>query len=343
MHEASTWRDLLGNLIQDRQERQRAATALGVHSLTLRRWVKGISTPSLRAIMPLPDVFPYHRLELSHLIAQAYPAYVLQKAVPVEDIPSEIPSTFYTLVFDTNITSPPRLRTWQVCQLVVEQILNHLDPHQQGLAITIAECVPPPPDQKVRSLRVTMGKGTAIWQQYIGKNTQFLGAESRVGKVMMTGSPVIVQNAGQQARMFPGHNPPAAQSAATFPLLRADRIAGCMGIFNAQQNYFNEARLELLRRYVELLAIAFEPEAFYPLNEIDLKIMPPCEKQFPIFAEFQQRVAQRIAHASQMHQLLARPEAEQQVWQEIEEILLQLASQPEAADIAQREEAGAIQ
>jgi len=135
--------------------------------------------------------------------------------------------------------------------------------------------------------------------------------------------------------MFPGHNPPAVQSAVTFPLLQADQIAGCMGIFNARQQYFTQPRLEVIKRYAELLTIAFEPEAFYPLDLIELKIMPPCERQFPVFAEFQQRVTQRIALASARQELLTRPQAEELVWQEIEEILLQLAAQPEAANIFQ--------
>lgn len=340
MHEAGSWREVLGGLIQDRRERLRVADALGVHPLTLRRWIKGISTPPLRTISPLPDIFPLYRQQLISLIAQSYPAYTPHEHVAEEDILTNIPSAVYTLVFDTHITSPPHLRKWVICQLVVEQLLKHLDPHQRGLAVTIAECVHPPAGEKVRSLRVTYGKGTAIWQEYIGKNTQFLGAESRIGKVVLTGRPVVVHNAGQQARMFPGHNPPAAQSAATFPLLQADRIAGCMGIFNAQQQYFTPSRLEVIERYVELLTIAFEPEAFYSLDQIELKIMPPCEKQFPLFAEFQQRVTQRIALASAKQELLARPQAEEQVWQEIEEILLQLASQPESASSFQWEGAG---
>ena len=341
MHEAGSWRAVLGSLTQDRRERLRVANALGVHPLTLRRWIKGISTPPLRTITLLPDIFPFYRQQLISLIAQEYPAYTPRENVVKENIPADIPSAFYTFVFDTHITSPLYQRKWLICQLVIEQILKHLDPQQRGLAITIAECVPPPAGEKVRSLRVTLGKGTALWQEYIGKNTQFLGAESRIGKVVLTGRPVVVHNAGQQARMFPGHNPPAAQSAATFPLLQSNQIAGCIGIFNAQQQYFTQPRLEIIERYAELLTIAFEPEAFYSLDQIELKIMPPCEKQFPIFAEFQQRVTRRIALASARQELLTRPQAEEQVWQEIEEILLQLAAHPESANIFQWEGAGA--
>ena len=241
------------------------------------------------------------------------------------DVPLEIPSAFYTLVFDTYITSPPHLRTWSICQLIVQQILEHLDPDHKGFAITIAECVPPLAGQKVRSLRKTMGRGTGILRQYMERNTQFLGAESRIGQVVITGRAVVVQSAEQQAQRFPGHTPPTVQSAATYPLISANQIAGCLGVFSTQPNYLTQERQDLIERYAELLTVTFDPDEFYALDEIDLKIIPPCEKQLPFFADFQQLVAQKMVQASQSQALLTRAQAEQEVWQEIEELLILLA------------------
>jgi len=45
MREAVTWRELLGRSIENLQERQRIANAMGVIPITLMRWANGESTP----------------------------------------------------------------------------------------------------------------------------------------------------------------------------------------------------------------------------------------------------------------------------------------------------------
>jgi len=43
MHKVDLWRELLGHIIEDPQERQRIAQELGISPITLSRWVKSDS------------------------------------------------------------------------------------------------------------------------------------------------------------------------------------------------------------------------------------------------------------------------------------------------------------
>ena len=87
-----------------------------------------------------------------------------------------------------------------------------------------------------------------------------------------------------------------------------------------QPDVFSETHHKLIERYAHLMALAFEPDAFFDLKEIALHMMPPYAHQEPLFQQFRRRTLQTAEH-----QGLILREAQERVWQEIEEELIQLA------------------
>jgi hypothetical protein len=324
MEEPQTWRQLLGRVVTgDPQERQRIADAVGVSAVTLMRWATHKSNPRPDNLRPLVDALPQYRGRLIELIEEEYP-HIFERNSATTGISLEIPSAFYARVLSAHTTTPVLLRESSVCILILQQILEHIDPQLKGIAVVIAQCMPPAPGQKVRSLRRTMGRATAPWNSRIEHSTQFLGAESQAGYALMTGHFSVVQSHEEKMRAFPSHHSDEVASIAAFPILLADLVAGCLCIASTQPYYFTQERLDLLQRYTDLMVLAFDPDKFHALDNVALGIMPDRRLQQPLIASFQQRVTQRMIQASRQEQRLTRPQAEALIWQELEEELLAL-------------------
>jgi transcriptional regulator with XRE-family HTH domain len=324
MEAVQTWRELLGKVIVDPQERQRIADALGVNPITLTRWATNKSNPRQDNLRPLFEALPQHRQLLTELIAQEFPQFITE-ALTQESIAPTIPSEFYAQVLSVHTTSPTRLRVSTMRLLILQQIIAHLDPHQEGLLAVIAQCVPPKAGRKVRSMHMTYGRSTPAWGNVIENRILFFGAESQMGQAVGTAQPVIVNTLEMREMLFPMHDSPFDTSSLAYPLLQAERIAGCLAVASRQPHYFTHERLELLQEYAHLLVLAFEPEEFYDLQDIELGIMPDPDRQQIHLMGFQKRVTQHLIQASQHNQILSRTQAELLVWQELEEEFLHMA------------------
>lgn len=324
MEAIQTWRELLGKVIADPQERQRIADALGVHPITLIRWSTNKSSPRQDNLRPLFEALPQHRQLLTELIALEFPQFI-NESLSQESIAPTIPSAFYAQVLNVHTTSPTRLRVSTMRLLILQQIIAHFDPHQEGLITIIAQCVPPKAGHKVRSMHMTYGRSTPKWGSAIENRILFFGAESQMGQALSTAQPVIVNTPEMREMLFPMHDSPFDTSSLAYPLLQADRIAGCLAVASIQPHYFTQERLELLQEYAHLLALAFEPDEFYDLQDIELGIMPVPEQQQTHLMTFQKRVTQHLIQASQRNHVLSRPQAELLVWQELEEEFLHMA------------------
>ena len=324
MQEVRSWRELLGRIMSDSQEKQRIAEALNVNPITLVRWAENKSNPREDKLRPLLDALPQYRKQLGALITEEYPHVVID-GPPTEIDLREIPASFYAQALRTYTTSLPILRSSAVCTLILQQILEHLDPHLLGMIAGIIQCVPPAPGQKVRSLRSTLGRGTASWQNYTGTYTVFLGAESQSGSAVSTGHPIVVQSHEEKVRLYPTHHFRLEESSAAYPILLSNRIAGCLCVSSTQPDYFSPDHLNLIQGYVDLVALTFNDDEFFDLGSIELGVMPPRDLQRPRIAHFQQRVIQRMIQLLPGGRFLRRPEAELLVWQDLEEELLQIA------------------
>ena len=322
-NEPQTWRELLGWIMSNPEEKQRIAEELGMRTISVSRWVTGESDPRPRNLRRLLDALPKYREMLYDLISEEYSNF----SDPETDSSSkEIPAEFYARVLASLASNAPTLRFWSIGNLILQQALGQLDPDRLGLAITVARCMPPSYGQKVRSLRESIGMGTSPWAGDLEQKAMFLGAESLAGYVATSCRPAVNQNIRDEPGLLPTHQIEGEISAAIYPILYAGRSAGCLLVSCTQPNYFLlQARLTLIQQYADLIALAFEPEEFYDPQDIQLRIMPSHSLQKLYFADFRQRVANAMRESTDTVRPLNNIEAEQLVWQQLEEELIELS------------------
>ena len=324
-HELQTWRDLLGKIISEPPEKQRIADELGMSPITLDRWVNNQSDPRPQNLRRLLNALPRYREILLDLICEEYPEFAAEE---LEDTAREIPATFYVRIFTSRAATARALHFWSIGNLILEQALGQLDPDRVGMAITVARFLPPCYGHKVRSLRESIGLGTPPWTGNLEQKAMLLGAESLAGYVATTCHPSANQNLKEEFSLLPAHQVEGELSAAVYPILYTGRPAGALIVSSAQTNHFlSQSRLTLIQRYADLIALAFEPEEFYEQDDIQLHIMPSHEVQKEYFANFRQRVANMMRQAVSTGQPINNIEAEMLVWQQLEEELIQIATE----------------
>jgi hypothetical protein len=323
MQEPPTWRDLLGSIIQDPHEKQRIANELGVNPLTLMRWAHNEATPRQQNLQLLLRALPKHQAVLRELILEEFsPAAA---AVSTVDLSQAIPSEFYARVLDAYSTASQSQRFWSISNLVLLQALGQLDPNQTGMAITIAQCMPPPVGaKKIRSLREHVGRGTAPWNTNLDQQVMFLGTESLAGYAVASGRILTIQDRTERPAWLPAHWVAWERSAAACPILRESRVAGCLLVSSTQPHYFLPFRERLIQNYAKLIVLAFEPDEFYELQDIELRLMPPYHLQESHLTGFRKRVIALLVEATRNQLALTYMQAEQLAWQQLEEELLQL-------------------
>jgi hypothetical protein len=326
MHEVQTWRDLLGTIISNPKERQRLIDALGVTSITLTRWVSGESDPRPQNLRHLLSVLPQHREYFIELLKKERGLGEFVNPVPDEAPPGEIPAEFYARVFVARSTMMDNLRFWSTCNLILQQALGQLDPDRQGMSIWVVKCMSPSgPYKKVRSLREVVGQGTYPWSGNLEQQAMFLGAESLAGNVVTLCRPGIIENLDEEHNIMPATRVDFEKSAAIYPLLYAGRIAGVLLISSTQYNHFLlQTRTALAQSYADLIALSFEAEDFYAPEDIALCVMPTHNEQKHYFARFRQLIANTMILAASKNRPVNNIEADQIVWQRLEEEFLQL-------------------
>src|SRR5258707_6616489 len=325
MDEPRNWRELLGRVIADPPERQRIATALDVNAITLSRWVNNSSTPRLENLRNLIDALPkqQHTL-LLELIADEFPEFSAEFMITDEGY-LEIPSASYARILSTHADTTDALYYWSMCKLILRQMLEQLDPHRLGMTIMVAQCTPPVGHNKVRSLRGDMRLGTLPLGDVPEQEPVFLGAESLCGSVVSSCRPITVQRQVQESSAESRLVELASVTA--YPILRRGCIAGSILITSTRSNYFTPHRLALIQNYANLIALAFQPEEFYDPKDIQLGVMPATPVQKPYFATFRQRIANVMRVSQSNYRPISISDAEQLVWQQLEEELLLLNAQ----------------
>ena len=197
-----------------------------------------------------------------------------------------------------------------------------LDPQRLGMAVIVVRCIPPTHGNKVRSLREVIGCGTPPWESTLENHSILLGAESLAGYVVSTGHFAENQNLRELPGRDPGYPGQWEESAVAAPIMFAVGIAGCLLVSSTQPNYFTATRSKLVESYAELIALAFDRQEFYAPEQIALGILPSFEVQQPIITGYRQRVIDLVRQALRNHQPLTTLQAEQLVWQQLEEELL---------------------
>lgn len=236
----------------------------------------------------------------------------------------EIPFSFVREVFETRATTPDIMRFWAISRQVLQHALRQLDPVPLGMLISVVRCMPPSSDGKVRSLRESLGRGTSPWKPEL-EQPMFLGAESLAGFTVMSGRAADIENLKAQSHYYPASLVEHEISSVAVPLLDANRVAGCLLFSSTQPNYFTAPRLALIQGYTYLMSLAFGAEDFYPPELIQLHVMPPFPVQQSYFVGFRHRLVKVMQEALQAGHPLSLQQAEQVVWRQIEETLLQLS------------------
>ncbi len=323
MQEPETWRELLRGIISDGHEKQRIADELGISPITLTRWANRESDPRQQNLRLLLKALPQQREMLLELIPKEFDDFT---AAAIDDSTKEIPSAFYARVFIARGSTAEALRFWSICNLILQQALGQLDPDRLGMAVNVVRCMPPK-DGKIRSLRESVGLGTPPWIGDLEQKAMFLGAESLAGYVVTSCRPNTIQNVEEEQSLIPAQRVEYEKSAAAYPILYSGRIAGCFLVSSTQPNYFlSQSRLSLIQSYADLIALAFAPEEFYDPQCIELRVIPLHDVQRKQFANFRQRVAQAMIKAAQKGQPINNIQAEQLIWQQLEEELLELSA-----------------
>lgn len=326
MHFPQTWRNLLGNIIEDPHERQRIATALGMHTMTLNRWVNEDVSPRTQNLRRLLEVLPQHREVLLPLMQEEFPdiASELAQNASSHGVPPGIPAGFYTRVLHTKAYTSKQFRFSSLCELILQQILKQLDPHRVGVAAIIARCMPPSSQEQVRSLRESQGEGTPPWPNNLESQGVFLGGESLAGSSIISGHLQANQRLSQTGTLAPGYQGKWEESAVATPIFDAGRMAGALLVSSVLPDYFIPTRCALVEQYAELIALAFAEEDFYEPERIQLGVMPHERMQQLYLSRFRQRVNELMKEAARRQQSLTIIQAEQAIWQQLEAELLEL-------------------
>jgi len=328
MEQPQTWREFLGQHLSDPQERQRIADAMGVNPITLVRWSNGESKPRLKSLQRLLDILPQHHGLLHHLIEEEFKdfsSFVNQETH--QEASLTIPTELFTRVLHTITTLPKSLLFSSTSDFILQQAINQLDPQRLGLTIIVACCMPLSSNGKVQSLRERVGRGTPPWAVSVEQQALLLGAESLAGHVVSSCRIETNLHLKDDSGTAPGYRGKWEESAVAVPILHLGKIAGSLLVSSSQPDYFTPERCALIEQYAELLFIVFDPEDFYELAQIELRVMPSPEIQSPHFATFRERLMQTMRQAQKDQQPMTLVQAEQVVWHQIEQKLLQQLSQ----------------
>lgn len=322
MNRGHAWRDVLGTMIRDSKEKQRIANELGINPITLSRWTNEDSTPRPQNLQRLLQALGTpQRNELVPLLLEEFPegAPLFLQEDRHDATSARIPPEFYERVLDAYTQAPDNQRFYTVSNLVLQQALGHLDPNSIGLSITIAQCVPPSTDGKIRSLREVAGRGTKPWEPVLQPEILFLGIESLAGFTVSRGYPFTINRGDTAQGMFPVQWVDWEQCAMAAPVMHKGCTAGCFLVASAQPDYLLPFRRQLVERYAQLLVLAFSPHEFYAQEDIMLFVMPAYNVQQAHPVHFRQRLAALMLEATQGGTPLSLMEAEQFVLKQCEE------------------------
>jgi transposase-like protein len=317
------WRELLGDIINNVAERDRIANEIGVHPVTLTRWVSGDSSPRPQNLHQLLRALPKsQRMQLLGLLEKVSPEIA---DFEIDISAQEIPYKFIMEVLEARASISDLSRYWSISRMILQQALRQLDPERAGMTITIVRCMPPR-DGRICSLRESLGMGTYPWAGDLEEKALLLGAESLAGHVTSSCRMEQIGDLNANRTFLPAYRTEHEVSTVACPIMYASRVAGCLLISSTQVDYFaSEARLSLIRAFANLLAMAFNREDFYDPEILALHIMPPLPVQLKHFAGFRQRALEVMQESIRANKRLSSHEAEQVVWREIEEALLQVS------------------
>lgn len=329
-----TWRLYLDELVRHKSstEKKQLYDAVQVTRTAFQRWRAGENTPDAAHVTLLLKALPDEERERLQALMMDDPKArvllpsdaVLRGSKPADRIPQEVYEEVLRLSRDT----PDRF--WLLSSTILFHALSQIEtrPEQTGVEISVARCMPPQQDGKIRSLREYAGRGTPPWRGDLHTKDYFLGAESLAGYTVTHRHGAMIPDRHATDVAAPAHWMEHEMSVAAFPIMREGEIAGALIISSCIPNFFTQERLLLLEKYADLIRLAFYDQEFYPASSIELALMPYWHIQKQAFSSFRQRVNEeykRSVREGQSRSELALAEA--RVRAVLEEELLHLAIQ----------------
>jgi hypothetical protein len=321
-HEFTNWREQLGVLIRNSQEKKRLAEGAGVKPITLQRWADGDSQPRetnlLRLAQELPPDIAARFLNLATV---EFPS-LAQVHFENNIIAPEINADLYNQVLQLYAKMPVMLARQQLQDLILKHALTHLDPTGGGMSLTLLYCVPPRLGEKVRALCQNGGQGTPPWPRDLERKVLFVGAESLAGSTA----------SACHAIMADRHEDPQynwdkdEESAAASPILRQAKIAGVLVASSARPRHFTQAHKNLLELYAHLIVLMFNPAEFYDSSQVQqLGVIPRIAAQEHHVQDIDRRATQKLAELqARGDSSVTMQQARHYVWQDIVDELLGL-------------------
>jgi transcriptional regulator with XRE-family HTH domain len=267
------WRKLLSQILPSSDLREEIAKEIGINEVTLTRWISGISTPrvqNLKLLLQTKTIAPYRNTLVD----------LLQKAFPTEDFTSdpsdmitELASEDYAFILNNLATLAPGLRTWTMCELIFDRIARQFD--HPGLVLLIVQCEEPSSSGKITRLQEKLIYSDSLVR--LATSGYLLGAESIAGRAIQELS--LIVNQGQDNLFISHQLSQKFQSIVALPLKRDGMVAGCLMVCSPIIQYFSRMRLILLKKYADLLALAFRDKHFYSPDMIELDSILPGEIQ----------------------------------------------------------------
>ncbi|TMC21409.1 MAG: GAF domain-containing protein [Chloroflexi bacterium] len=334
MRQRTYWRELLDMIIHTYGERKRIARAISVAEVTLSRWASGESSPRQRYFRPLLQAIPgAHRHAFEASMKEEFPSLAVD--LPGQDMlvyqesmheheKLEIPFAFVNRILGIHATSFTHQVSWMIIQQTLQHARLQLSSGLGGLRITIFYCMPPRDDGMIRSLREGPGLGTFPWSESLGEEVQFLGADTLVGHTVATARSHQVSDLRAAPTLVPYRPAEYERSAATYPMMRHGRLAGCVLFSSTEVGRFECDRLAvLLQAYTNLIALAFTESDFYDVSVIQLQVMPAFEAQQQYLSRFRALVITLMKESAHTAQDLTYQQAVTIAWQQVETLLLQ--------------------
>jgi hypothetical protein len=329
LQQLPSWRDLLSSL--EVEEKRRIIKALGIQEKTWERWIRGSTAlPHLGRIRELLRVLPtgtqaqfLASLERDPKFAK----YEIDQLIPTKR--PDISSTFYSHILEANVVTPEPLRFMTLCQLILLEIVGHLDADRNGIYVALLRCTPPVSGQPVRTLSQYLALGTSPWSNLLQFQHYFLGAESLAGRAVLTLRPHVLQElvSPEEWKLLSVYQYECTASAAVVPIQRQGQSAGCFLVLSTQPDFFTEHALTILRRYCELTAIAMRDDEWYAPKQFALHAMPSASTQQPYLDCFFDRVSMLCKNQAD-GSFTSSLQAERAVYQQIEAELVSSGEVP---------------
>ena len=265
------WRAILARCIEDPKEKRRIANLIGIlSSRTLDRWAEGVSTPkNSQVIRKLSQVVSTSQQELDEALRTAFPdAFIpsrlneplshLQNPITERGIPTE----FVFRVLNAYSTIPLSLQHWTITNLVLEQMIHHLDPDSTGMGVVLARYIQ-------TTIQIIDGGGNNLWDTRQLVSPKICVTELDATKsVIKTGIPQFIQVMPSNPLRELGEldlflHWQEIKSLAIYPIQRCSQVAGALLICARWEDFFTNLRRKLIHGYAELYSLAFRDQDFH--------------------------------------------------------------------------------